>query len=173
VTAAAIVPGTAWAAHRQRQGWRPRFALFDDRRAALVLTRARPPLPGFLAYCPRGPIGAGDPPTLVASRATALAQRLRAEGATILAVDPELDADAASGGHGCSRFPPDERSSRRATLSRPAARTDAGLAAMSSRAPAHPRPVGGTTGGPAGEYRGAQMDATARRKRFNFGLTAS
>ena len=176
-----VLQGTAWAAHRHRQGWRPRFVLFDDRRAALVLTRARPPLPGFLAYCPRGPIAAGDPPALVAARAEALAQRLRAEGATIFAVDPELDADpaydaamAAAGFRATEEIQP---SRHRLVLDLPPGTDEAGLlAAMSksARQRIHAAESGGTIvrEDAAGERLaafGAQMDATARRKRFNFG----
>jgi lipid II:glycine glycyltransferase (peptidoglycan interpeptide bridge formation enzyme) len=89
-----VLQGTAWAAHRASLGWSPQFVTFDDDRVALVLTHPQPPLPGFVAYAPRGPIGAGDPPDAVAARAVALARWARDAGGTILAVDPELDADA-------------------------------------------------------------------------------
>ena len=89
-----VLQGTAWAAHRATLGWRPRFVTFDGDRVALVLTHRQPPLPGFVAYAPRGPIAAGDPPELVAARAAALSAWVRDEGGTILAVDPELDASA-------------------------------------------------------------------------------
>ena len=90
-----VLQGRGWAAHKSDQGWRPRYVTFSDGRAATVLTRRRPPLPGFLAYAPRGPISAGDRPETVALRCAALADWLRREGATILAVDPELDRSAA------------------------------------------------------------------------------
>ncbi|MDQ3871379.1 MAG: peptidoglycan bridge formation glycyltransferase FemA/FemB family protein [Chloroflexota bacterium] len=89
-----VLQGTRWAVHKGRQGWRPRFVTFSDRRAATVLTHAQPPLPGFVAYAPRGPISAGDSPEAVALRCAALAGWLRGQGATILAVDPELDRSA-------------------------------------------------------------------------------
>ncbi|HEV8516051.1 MAG TPA: peptidoglycan bridge formation glycyltransferase FemA/FemB family protein [Candidatus Limnocylindrales bacterium] len=87
-----VLQGAEWAAHRAEQGWRPRFLSFADGRAALLLTRRQPPLPGFLAYAPRGPVSAGDPAERVAGRAAGLAAWCRGEGASILAVDPELDA---------------------------------------------------------------------------------
>ena len=90
-----VLQGTAWAAHRASLGWTPRFITFDDDRAALLLTIRQPPLPGFVAYAPRGPIGAGDPVERVAARAAALGAWVRDAGGTILAVDPELDADLA------------------------------------------------------------------------------
>jgi lipid II:glycine glycyltransferase (peptidoglycan interpeptide bridge formation enzyme) len=88
-----VVQGTASAAHRAAQGWKPRFVTFDDGRGALVIVRERR-VRGATGYCPRGPISAGDAPELVAERAVALAAAMRAEGLVALAVDPELDADA-------------------------------------------------------------------------------
>lgn len=91
-----VLQSTGWAAHRAQQGWRPWFVHFSDGRAALFLTLRQPPLPGFLAYAPRGPISAGDPPVAVAARAIALATFIRSRGGTVLVVDPEL---AAGGGY--------------------------------------------------------------------------
>jgi lipid II:glycine glycyltransferase (peptidoglycan interpeptide bridge formation enzyme) len=90
-----VLQGTAWAAHRQTLGWTPRFVTFDDGRVALLLTHPQQPLPGFVAYAPRGPISAGDAAERVAGRAIALAGWVREAGGTILAVDPELGADPA------------------------------------------------------------------------------
>lgn len=89
-----VVQGTASAAHREAQGWRPRFVTFDDGRGALVIVRDRR-IRGATGYCPRGPVPAGDSPTLVAARAVALGVAMRREGLVALAVDPELDADPA------------------------------------------------------------------------------
>jgi lipid II:glycine glycyltransferase (peptidoglycan interpeptide bridge formation enzyme) len=89
-----VLQGTAWAAHRAALGWTPHFVTFEDDRVALVLTHPQSPLPGFVAYAPRGPIAAGDAASRVAGRAIALAGWARSEGGTILAVDPELNADA-------------------------------------------------------------------------------
>jgi lipid II:glycine glycyltransferase (peptidoglycan interpeptide bridge formation enzyme) len=176
-----LLQGTAWAAHRQEQGWRPTFIRFDDDRAALLLTHARRPLPGFVAYAPRGPIIAGDPASAAAARAVALADWLRERGATILAVDPELDADAAfdaalaDGG-----FRPTEEiqpSRHRVVLDLPPGIDDATLLAgmsKSTRQRIHAAEQGGTTVGEDRDGRSIDafagfMDATARRKRFNFG----
>jgi len=90
-----VLQGTAWAAHRATQGWRPQFLRFTDGAATLVLTHQQPPLPGFVAYAPRGPISAGAEPDRVAARAAGLAAWARGSGGTILAVDPELDDDPA------------------------------------------------------------------------------
>ena len=90
-----VLQGTAWAAHRAALGWTPHFVTFTDDRIALVLTHRQPPLPGFVAYAPRGPIPAGDSPDRVAERTAALRAWAGEQGATILAVDPELDADPA------------------------------------------------------------------------------
>ncbi|MBA2255036.1 MAG: peptidoglycan bridge formation glycyltransferase FemA/FemB family protein [Chloroflexi bacterium] len=87
-----VLQGANWADHRAEQGWRPWFLRFSDDRAALVLTVRQPPMPGFLAYAPRGPIAAGDAPAAVAARAVALADWVRARGGTQLVVDPELEA---------------------------------------------------------------------------------
>ncbi len=90
-----VLQGTAWAAHRAAQGWRSHFLRFADGASALVLTHPQPPLPGFVAYAPRGPISGGDGVEPVAARAAGLADWVRGEGGTILAVDPELDEDPA------------------------------------------------------------------------------
>jgi lipid II:glycine glycyltransferase (peptidoglycan interpeptide bridge formation enzyme) len=90
-----VLQGRAWAEHRREQGWQAHHLSFDDGRAALVLTRAQHPMPGFLAYAPRGPVSAGDKPAAVAGRAVALADWVRARGGTLLVVDPQVDADAA------------------------------------------------------------------------------
>lgn len=90
-----VLQGLASAEDARRHGWTPRFVLFGEDRAALLLVARRPPLPGFFAYAPRGPIAAGDGPLVVARRAIALGAWCREAGATILAVDPELDADRA------------------------------------------------------------------------------
>jgi lipid II:glycine glycyltransferase (peptidoglycan interpeptide bridge formation enzyme) len=89
-----VLQSAGWAAHRAEQGWRPSFVRFTDDRAALVLSIRQRPMPGFLAYAPRGPISAGDPASQVAARALALADWVRSRGGTLLAVDPELDAGA-------------------------------------------------------------------------------
>lgn len=90
-----VMQGTAWAEHRRSQGGEPRFVEFDDGRAALVILRRSPGLPGASAAVRRGPVHAGDGPVRLAARCAALAEHLRGEGVRDLFVDPELDADPA------------------------------------------------------------------------------
>ena len=88
-----VLQSTVSAAHAVEDGWRPRFVTFTDGAGALVLTRHRAPLPGFLAYASRGPVAGEGGAQAAAARALALGRWARRAGATILAVDPELDAD--------------------------------------------------------------------------------
>lgn len=90
-----VMQGTAWADHRRSQGGEPRFVEFDDGRAALVILRRSPGLPGATASVRRGPAHAGDGPQRLAARSAALAEHLRGQGVRDLFVDPELDADPA------------------------------------------------------------------------------
>lgn len=176
-----LLQGAAWAEHRREQGWRPSFVRFDDGRRTLVLTHDRSPLPGFVAYAPRGPVAAGDPPGAIAARAIALADWLRERGATILAVDPELDADpvydAAMARAGFRATEEIQPSRHRLVLDLPRGSDDAALMAgmsRSTRQRIHAAEQGGTAvredraGGHLDAF-AAFMDATARRKGFNFG----
>lgn len=99
-----VMQGTAWAAYRRSHGARPRYVTFDDGRAALVILRSSPLLPGATASVRRGPVHAGDGPERLAARAAALAAYLRTQGVRDLFLDPEFDADArydaAMDGHG-------------------------------------------------------------------------
>jgi lipid II:glycine glycyltransferase (peptidoglycan interpeptide bridge formation enzyme) len=90
-----VLQSTVWAAQTVEEGWRSRFVTFTDGAGALVLTRRRAPLPGFLAYASRGPVAGEGGARAAAARALALGRWARGAGATILAVDPELDADDA------------------------------------------------------------------------------
>jgi lipid II:glycine glycyltransferase (peptidoglycan interpeptide bridge formation enzyme) len=175
-----VLQSAAWAEQCRGWGWRPRFVRFDDGRAALLLTHGKPLLPGFFAYCPRGPITGGDPPEHVAARAVSLAAWSRAAGATILAVDPELQADAAfeadlaAGGF---RITEEIQPSRhRLVLELPGGTDEASLLRAMSKSTR--QRIGaakaGTvsvredaSGGRLADF-GALMDATARRKRFDF-----
>ena len=94
VSGGSVLQGTVSAAHRAAEGWTPWYLGFADGRRALVLTHPQPPLPGVVAYAPRGPVSAGDSPARVAARAAGLAAWARGHGAIVLGVDPELDADA-------------------------------------------------------------------------------
>jgi lipid II:glycine glycyltransferase (peptidoglycan interpeptide bridge formation enzyme) len=176
-----LLQGTAWAAHRRDQGWRPHFVRFDDDRAALLLTHDRRPLPGFVAYVPRGPVAAGDPPAAVAARAAAMADWLRGRRATILAVDPELEHDAAyDAALFRAGFRPTEEiqpSRHRLVLDLPEGTDEAALLGRMSRSTRqriHAAEQGGTAVREDRDGRhldafAAFMDATARRKGFNFG----
>jgi len=88
-----VLQGATWSAHRATLGWTPHHVTFTDGRVASLLTHRQKPLPGFVAYAPRGPITAGDSVEQVVARVIALADWARDAGATIMAVDPELDAD--------------------------------------------------------------------------------
>lgn len=90
--------GTCWAAHRRTQGARPMFVTFTDGRAALAIGRRQRGLGGLSVACRKGPIHAGDPAASVSERAVALADMLRAERATDLFVDPEVDQSASYAG---------------------------------------------------------------------------
>ncbi|MGI8703413.1 MAG: lipid II:glycine glycyltransferase FemX [Candidatus Limnocylindrales bacterium] len=180
-----VLQGVAWAAHRRARGWQPRFVRFSDDRAALLLLRRQRPLPGFLASAPRGPVACGDAPAVVAQRALALADWLRSQGGTILAVDPELDADPAydaalrAGGF----LPTEEIQPSRhrlvLDLSASAAEADREAAVLAGVAKTTRQRIrsaqkSGTTVEEDAEGRHLEqlerlMDATARRRHFVFG----
>ncbi|HET7678493.1 MAG TPA: GNAT family N-acetyltransferase [Candidatus Limnocylindrales bacterium] len=175
-----VLQGTAWAEHRRGQGWRPRFVTFSDGRVALLLTRLQPPLPGFLAYAPRGPIAGGDPARAVAARAVALGEWVRRQGGTILAVDPELDADPAyDAALAAAGFRPTEEiqpSRHRMVLQLPAGTTEESLLAgmaKGTRQRIRKAEEGGTlvrengAGERLAEF-GTLLDATAERRHFTF-----
>lgn len=95
-----VYQSRAWAEHRQRSGWRPRFLATDDGGHVLALTRLWALLGGGSAYLPRGPVagaGGADPERL-AERQVSVAAMLAAEGIDVVAADPEVPAaDAAFG----------------------------------------------------------------------------
>ena len=88
-----VMQGTAWADHRRSQGAQPRYVAFGEDRAALMVLREQRLVPGSIATARKGPIAAGDPIDVMASRAVQLADVARAAGATELFIDPEVDAD--------------------------------------------------------------------------------
>jgi peptidoglycan pentaglycine glycine transferase (the first glycine) len=92
-----VMQGSAWAGHRRAQGAAPWFVTFGDDRGALMVVRSQRLVPGSIATARKGPIVAGDPIDLVAARVVALAGAARAEGATELFIDPEIDATPAWG----------------------------------------------------------------------------
>lgn len=175
-----VLQGTAWAAHRAKLGWTPHYVTFADGRVASILTHRQPPLPGFVAYAPRGPIGAGDTAEAVAARVVVLAAWAREAGATIMAVDPELDADpgyeahlAAAGFTGTEEIQP---SRHRLVLRFEPEDTEETVLARVSKT-TRQRIRGGEKAGtvieedPTGselEAFGALVDAAAERKHFTF-----
>jgi peptidoglycan pentaglycine glycine transferase (the first glycine) len=87
-----VYQSVAWAEHRRRSGWRPRFVVFAGEDAAcLVLQRPWPVIGGASAYCPRGPIPVGTPGD-AADRLLQLVGVLRASRVDVLAIDPEVEA---------------------------------------------------------------------------------
>jgi len=175
-----VLQGLAAAEDARRRGWSPRFATFGEERAALLLIAPRPPLPGFFAYAPRGPVSAGDAASDVAARAIALAAWCRAEGATILAVDPELEADpvydealAAAGFRVAEEIQP---SRHRMVVRFPPGADEAALwgrLQRSARQRVRAAERGGTTvhhdeAGECLEVFAGLMDETARRRHFAF-----
>jgi len=89
-----IYQSVAWAEHRGRSGWRPRFASVGERRV-LALTRPWPLVGGGSAYIPRGPapIGSGE---AVGASLWAVTRALAGEGIDVVAADPEVPASDAA-----------------------------------------------------------------------------
>lgn len=85
-----VLQSRAWAEHRRRSGWEPRFHVTDDGGRVLSLIRRWPFVPGGSAYLPRGPVGA-DARTL-AARQVAVAAALAAEDVDVVAADAEVPA---------------------------------------------------------------------------------
>jgi lipid II:glycine glycyltransferase (peptidoglycan interpeptide bridge formation enzyme) len=89
-----VYQSVAWASHRSRSGWSPRF-ITSGEHAVLALTRRWPAIGGGSAYIPRGPVPSTD--GRLAGTALAYAVTgLRAEGVDVIAADAEVPAaDAA------------------------------------------------------------------------------
>ncbi len=89
-----VYQSRAWAEHRARAGWRPRYVVAGAQRV-LALTRAWPLIGGGSAYIPRGPAPvAGGEATGAALWATT--RLLAAEGIDVVAADPEVVAGDAA-----------------------------------------------------------------------------
>jgi serine/alanine adding enzyme len=90
-----VYQSRAWASHRRRSGWRPRFLIDDAGERALVLTRSWPLVGGGSAYIPRGPgpvaANAGGS-QILAARLVTIAELLATEGIDVVAADPEVPA---------------------------------------------------------------------------------
>jgi lipid II:glycine glycyltransferase (peptidoglycan interpeptide bridge formation enzyme) len=89
-----VYQSRAWAEHRQRSGWEPRFLVTDDGGRVLALIRRWPLVPGGSAYLPRGPVGAEG--STLAARQVAVAEALAGEGIDVVAADPEVPASDAA-----------------------------------------------------------------------------
>lgn len=89
-----VMQGTCWADQRRSGGGTPLFVTFEDGRCALVTTRPQRPF-GIFAAARKGPVHAGDAPERVAARAAALADVVRARGASELFIDPEMERSEA------------------------------------------------------------------------------
>lgn len=85
-----VFQSRAWATHRARRGWRPRYWALDDGGRVLALVRPWVGLPGGGAYLPRGPVP--SPAADVAGRLLAVADGLASEGVDVLTADPEIPA---------------------------------------------------------------------------------
>lgn len=87
-----IFQSRAWAAHRARRSWRPRYMATDDGGRVLALVRSWRGIPGGGgAYLPRGPVP--SPGADVAGRLLAATHTLAGEGIDVVAADPEVPAD--------------------------------------------------------------------------------
>ena len=82
----------AWARHRERLGWTPRFLVVDDDFPVLALTRRWHVVDGSSAYLSRGPVPAGDAAS-TAARLVAVTSWLAANGVDVVATDAEVPAD--------------------------------------------------------------------------------
>jgi lipid II:glycine glycyltransferase (peptidoglycan interpeptide bridge formation enzyme) len=92
-----VYQSRAWAEHRRRSGWRPRFVSVGDHRM-LALTRGWPLIGGGSAYLPKGPAPVVAGEELGAALWTAT-KALAAEEIDVIASDAEVPAtDAAYAG---------------------------------------------------------------------------
>jgi lipid II:glycine glycyltransferase (peptidoglycan interpeptide bridge formation enzyme) len=91
-----VYQSRAWAEHRRRSGWMPRFLVTHDGGRVLALTRHWPLIGGGSAYMPRGPVPSATTATAedLAKRQVAVAATLAAEGIDVVAADPEIPAAA-------------------------------------------------------------------------------
>lgn len=85
-----VYQSRAWAEHRRRWGWRPRFLVTDDGGRVLALSRRWALGGGGSAYLPRGPV-VGDA-SVLAGRQIAVAEALDRDGIDVVAADPEVPA---------------------------------------------------------------------------------
>jgi lipid II:glycine glycyltransferase (peptidoglycan interpeptide bridge formation enzyme) len=89
-----VYQSLAWAEHRRRSGWLPRFLVGHDDSRVLALVRPWPLIGGGSAYIPRGPVPVDTDPATLARRQVAVADALASDGVDVVAADPEVPADA-------------------------------------------------------------------------------
>ena len=90
-----VYQSRAWAEHRSRSGWQPRFLVDEGGGRTLALTRSWPLIGGGSAYIPRGPGPVEADAAGLAARLVAVADELADGGIDVVAADPEVpDADA-------------------------------------------------------------------------------
>lgn len=85
-----VLQSRAWARHRERFGWTPHLVVVEDL-PVLAFTRSWRLIGGSSAYVPRGPIPVADVET-TARRLDAVVEWLGAQGADVVAADPEIPA---------------------------------------------------------------------------------
>lgn len=93
-----VYQSRAWAEHRRRSGWDPRFLVGRDGGRVLVLTRRWPWVGGGSAYIPRGPVPMGAGPEALARRLIDLSDLLASDGIDVIAADPEVPLELAAFG---------------------------------------------------------------------------
>lgn len=86
-----VLQSRAWAGHLQALGWRPSYLVFDDGGRVLGCTRPWPIVGGGGSYVARGPIPGGTIDR--GTRLIAVAEALAAEGADVVAADPEVGVE--------------------------------------------------------------------------------
>jgi hypothetical protein len=92
-----VMQSSTWADYRGNGAERYHFLTLDDDSVALATIRNSRGLPGSEASVRRGPTHRDDPPDQAASRAAAIAEWARSQGARDLFLDPERKADPAYG----------------------------------------------------------------------------
>jgi lipid II:glycine glycyltransferase (peptidoglycan interpeptide bridge formation enzyme) len=89
-----VYQSRAWADHRRRSGWQPRFVSVGDHRI-LALTRAWPLLGGGSAYLPKGPAPV-TPGEELGAALWAATKALAGDGIDVVASDAEVPAGDAA-----------------------------------------------------------------------------
>jgi len=84
-----VLQSRAWAGHLEALGWRPSYLVFEDGVRVLGCTRPWPIVGGGGSYVARGPIPGGTIER--GARLVAVAEELAAEGADVVAADPEVE----------------------------------------------------------------------------------